>query len=105
MDPEGDAVANGRGTLVLREMPTTSVFVLRKIIDAEFFVVVKGQLANDRAEGDLRCFHVHFVEDFLDLHHHLAITQHDDGIGARVSDQLGVADDHRLRRGIDRLRR
>ena len=56
--------ANG-GTLVLRGNANYLVFIA--IIDAEFFVVVKNQLANDRAEGDLRCFHVHLIEDFLDL--------------------------------------
>ena len=76
-----------------------------KVIHAEFFVVVKRQLADDRAERDLRRLHVHLIENFLYLHHHLAVTQNDDGVGALIGDDLGIANRYGLGRGIDRLSR
>ena len=78
---------------------------LQKVIDAEFFVVVQRQLADHRAERDLRRSHVHFVENFRDLYHNLAIAKDDDRVGALVGDDLGVADRDRFRRCIDWLRR
>src|SRR6266576_4097924 len=92
----------------LRIIPTRRdnlVFISEKPIYAEFFVIVQSELTDNRAERDLRRFHVHLVENFYDFHHHLAIAQNDDGVGALVGDDLGIANRDRLWRGVDRLSR
>src|SRR5438128_9807728 len=70
-----------------------------EIIHAQRFVVIQGQLADDGAEGDLWRFHIHFIKNFLDLYYHLAITQNNDGVGALVGNDLGIANRHRFWRG------
>src|SRR5207237_4620471 len=74
-----------------------------KIIHSELLVAVQRQLADDGGKSDLWCFHVHLVENLCYLHHHLATSQDDDGIGTLISDDLGIANDHGLWRSIDRL--
>src|ERR1700680_2877882 len=37
----------------------------KKIIDAEFFILVQSQFSDHRAKRDLRRFHVHFIENFF----------------------------------------
>src|SRR4029077_10392493 len=77
----------------LRIIPTRRdnfVSISEKPIHAEFFVIVQSELTDNRAERDLWGFHVHLVENFFYLHYHLTITQDDDGVGALISDDLGI---------------
>src|SRR6476620_12496337 len=92
------ARASGRTTggewnwhAALRIIPTRRdnfVFISEKPIHAEFFVIVQSELTDNRAERDLRRFHVHLVENLHDFHHDLAIAQNDDSVGALVGDNL-----------------
>src|SRR5207244_7948572 len=85
--------------------PDNLVFIFEKPIYAEFFVIVHSELTDNRAERDLRRFHVHLVENLYDFHHDLAIAQNDDGVGPLIRDDLGIANRHCLRRGIHWLSR
>src|SRR2546430_3859907 len=90
---------------IIPTRPDNFVSIFEKPIYAEFFVIVQSELTDNRAERDLRRFHIHLVENFFYLHYHLTITQDDDGVSALVGDNLGIANGHGLRRGIDRLSR
>src|SRR6266481_8834560 len=71
----------------LRIIPTRRdnfVFISEKPIHAEFFVIVQSELTDNRAERDLRRFHIHLAENFFYLHYHLTITQYDDGVSALI---------------------
>ena len=104
-EPARRALGNRNWRPVLREIPTTLFLYLQEIIDPEFLVVIQGQFADHRAQRDLRRFHIHFVENLLNLHHHFAIAEHDDRVGPLIGDDLGVADRDRFRRRIDRVGR
>ena len=79
--------------------------VLGEIIDPEFFVVIERQFADDRAQGDLRRFYVHLVQNLLDFDHDFLIAEHDDRVRALIGDDLGITDHNCFRRCVDRLSR
>ena len=90
---------------IISTRPDNFVSIFEKPIYAEFFVIVQSELTDNRAERDLRRFHVHLVENLYDFHHDLAIAQNDDGVGPLIRDDLGIANRHGLRRGIHWLSR
>ena len=78
--------------------------IFREPIDTEFLVVAECQLTDHRAERYLGRLDVHLIQNFFHFHHNLTVSEHDDGIGALIGDELGVSDRDRLRRGVYRLR-
>ena len=76
---------------------------LAEPVDAKFLVIVEREFADHCAQCDLRRFHVHFIQNFLYLHHDFAIAEDDDRVRALVGNDLGVANGHGLWRGIDGL--
>src|SRR5205814_2310362 len=50
------------------------VFILQEVIDAEFFVVSQGQLADYRTQRHLRRADIHLVENLLNFNYNLPVT-------------------------------
>jgi len=107
---EGAALGIGIAGLLLPNMVLLldsyePILILCEPIDAEFLVVLEVQLANNRAERDLRRLNVHLVQNLFHLHHHFAVSKDDNRVRTLISNELRVADRDRFRGSIHRLRR
>ena len=76
----------------------------QQVVEAQLAVLAQGQLADDRADDDLRGAHVEPVEDGVDLVARLLAAEDEDRVDARVGDELGAADRGDGRLGVHGLR-